>query len=286
MYQRADNTLASPAVSFRDVSFRYHEDDPHVLSGVSFDVAAGEHVAIIGANGSGKSTLAKHINGLLVPDSGSVTVCGLSTGDPRHTYQVRASAGLVFQNPDDQVVTSIVRDDVAFGPENLGLPADEIVARVEDALRTVGMWNEADDDVATLSGGQRQRVAIAGILAMRPDVLVLDEPGAMLDPRGRRGIRRVSGELHAAGMTVVVITQHMEEAVLADRVIVLDRGRVAAIGTPAEIFTDAGRLRSLGLDVPFPVLLGEALRSRGLDVPLTLDETVLEEAICRSASIR
>ncbi|MEA5076284.1 MAG: energy-coupling factor transporter ATPase [Coriobacteriia bacterium] len=286
MEPRADTGPARPAISFRDVFFRYHDDDPHVLSGITFDVAAGEHVAIVGANGSGKSTLAKHINGLLVPDSGTVTVGGVSTGDPHHTYQVRASAGLVFQNPDDQVVTSIVRDDVAFGPENLGLPAEEIVVRVEDALRTVGMWNHADDDVAALSGGQRQRVAIAGILAMRPDVLVLDEPGAMLDPRGRRGIRRVSRELHATGMTVVVITQHMEEAVLADRVIVLDRGHVAGIGTPAEIFTDAGRLRSLGLDVPFPVLLGEALRSRGLDVPLTLDETVLEEAICRSASIR
>ncbi|MEL7667715.1 MAG: energy-coupling factor transporter ATPase [Actinomycetota bacterium] len=280
----ADNAYAGPAISFRDVCFRYHDDDQHVLSGISFDVAAGEHVAIVGANGSGKSTLAKLINGLLVPDSGTVTVGGYDTNDPRWIYRVRAHAGLVFQNPDDQVVTSIVRDDVAFGPENLGLSPAEIVARVEDALRTVGMWEHADDDVATLSGGQRQRVTIAGILAMRPSVLVLDEPGAMLDPRGRRGIRRVSRELHAAGMTVVVITQHMEEAVLADRVMVLDHGRIVTIGSPEEVFTDPGRLRSLGLDVPFPVLVAEALRSRGVDVPLTLDEAMLEEAICRSAS--
>jgi len=203
-----------PAVSFRDVHYRYQPDESEALAGVTLQIMEGEHVAVIGANGSGKSTLARHINALLVPDTGTVTVAGLDTADARHTYRVRRWAGLVFQNPDDQMVASVVRDDVAFGPENLGLPVAEIVTRVDDALATVGMSEHADDDVSALSGGQRQRVAIAGVLAMRPSILLLDEPGAMLDPRGRRGIRRVSRELHEAGMTVIVITQHMDEALV------------------------------------------------------------------------
>lgn len=275
---------ATPAVSFCDVSFRYHPDEPDALSAITLDIMPGEHVAVIGANGSGKSTLARHINALHVPDSGTVTVAGLDTADPRHTYALRARAGLVFQSPDDQMVASIVRDDVAFGPENLGLPAAEIVTRVEDSLATVGLSAAADDEVANLSGGERQRVAIAGILAMRPAILLLDEPGAMLDPRGRRGIRRVSHELHEAGMTVVVITQHMDEALRADRVIVMDRGSIVCDGPTAEVLTRSELLRSLGLDVPFVAALSDALRSRGIDVPMTLDEAELEEAICRSRS--
>lgn len=274
----------TPAVSFRDVSFRYHPDDPDALSAVTLDIMPGEHVAVIGANGSGKSTLVRHINALHVPDSGTVTVAGLDTADPRHTYAIRARAGLVFQNPDDQMVASIVRDDVAFGPENLGIPAAEIVTRVDDCLATVGLSAAADDDVAELSGGERQRVAIAGILAMRPSILLLDEPGAMLDPRGRRGIRRVSRELHDAGMTVIVVTQHMEEALRADRVIIMDRGSIACDGPTHEVLTQASLLRSLGLDTPFVAALADALRARGVDVPMTLDEDVLEEAICRSPS--
>lgn len=277
---------SAPAVSFRDVCYRYHPDEPDALAGVTLDIMPGEHVAVIGANGSGKSTLARHINALLVPDSGTVTVAGLDTSDPEHTYSIRARAGLVFQNPDDQMVASIVRDDVAFGPENLGIPATEIITRVDDALATVGLTVSADDDVNTLSGGQRQRVAIAGVLAMHPAVLLLDEPGAMLDPRGRRGIRRVSRELHQAGMTVVVITQHMDEALRADRVIVMDRGTVACDGATDAVLTQTTLLRSLGLDVPFVAALADGLRSRGVDVPLTLDEDLLEEAICRSLSSR
>lgn len=277
----ASDRTPTPAVSFRDVRFRYHPDDPDALAGVTLDIMPGEHVAVIGANGSGKSTLARHMNALLVPDSGRVCVAGLDTADPRHTYALRAHAGLVFQNPDDQMVASIVRDDVAFGPENLGVPAAEIVVRVEESLTTVGLLQAADEEVASLSGGERQRVAIAGILAMHPAILLLDEPGAMLDPRGRRGIRRVSRELHDAGLTVVVITQHMEEALHAGRVIVMDRGRIACDGPTAHVLTQTGLLRSLGLDVPFVAALAEGLRSRGVDVPMTLDEDELEEAICR-----
>jgi len=280
------NQADTPAVSFRDVRYRYHPDEPEALAGVTLDIMPGEHVAIVGANGSGKSTLARHINALLVPDAGTVTVAGLDTADPNHTYALRAHAGLVFQNPDDQMVASIVRDDVAFGPENLGVPAAEIITRVDDALATVGLTASADDDLATLSGGQRQRVAIAGVLAMHPAILLLDEPGAMLDPRGRRGIRRVSRELHQAGMTVVVITQHMDEALRADRVIVMDRGTVACDGPTHEVLTQTALLRSLGLDVPFVAALSDDLRSRGVDVPLTLDEDLLEEAICRLFSSR
>ncbi|MDY0340638.1 MAG: energy-coupling factor transporter ATPase [Coriobacteriia bacterium] len=276
--------VTTPAVSFRDVNFRYHPDDPDALSAITLDIMPGEHVAIIGANGSGKSTLARHINALHVPDSGTVTVAGLDTADPANTYALRAHAGLVFQNPDDQMVASIVRDDVAFGPENLGVPAAEIVVRVDDSLATVGLAAAAEDEVARLSGGERQRVAIAGILAMRPAILLLDEPGAMLDPRGRRGIRRVSRELHQAGMTVIVITQHMEEALRADRVIVMDRGSIARDGLTREVLTQTGLLHSLGLDIPFAASLADALRARGVNVPVTLDEDVLEEAICRSYS--
>lgn len=273
-----------PAVAFRDVHYRYQPDESDALAGVTLQIMEGEHVAVIGANGSGKSTLARHINALLVPDTGTVTVAGLDTADARHTYRVRRWAGLVFQNPDDQMVASVVRDDVAFGPENLGLPVAEIVTRVDDALATVGMSEHADDDVSALSGGQRQRVAIAGVLAMRPSILLLDEPGAMLDPRGRRGIRRVARELHEAGMTVIVITQHMDEALRADRVVVMDRGRIICDGPTTEVLVQVDLLRSLGLALPFPAALADALRTRGFDVPMTLDETVLEEAICRSFS--
>lgn len=274
-----------PIISFRDVRYRYHEDDPEALAGITFDVSPGEYVAVIGSNGSGKSTLAKHINALYVPDSGTVTIAGLTTSDPTHTYTLRRHAGMVFQNPDNQMVTSVVEDDVAFGPENLGVAPNEISQRVAAALRAVGMEAFAEAELSSLSGGQRQRVAIAGILAMEPDILILDEPGAMLDPRGRRGIRRVSRELNRAGMTVVLITQHMEEALLADRVIVLSEGTVAMDGRPEEVFVQVGKLRELHLDVPFTIRLAEALRARGLKVADTLDEQALGVMICQSHSI-
>jgi energy-coupling factor transport system ATP-binding protein len=223
-------------------------------------------VAVIGANGSGKSTLAKHINALLVPQSGRVLTLGFDTADDELSFEIRSHAGMVFQNPDSQMVTSIVADDVAFGPENLAVPYDELVARVDNALDAVKMTPFAQRNPTHLSGGQKQRICIAGVLAMKPDVLILDEPGAMLDTRGRRGIRRIVRELHRAGMTVVLITHFMEEAVLAERVFVVSEGRVALAGEPFEVFSQKERLRELALDVPFSLLLAEALRERGVPV--------------------
>lgn len=270
-----------PAVSFRDVRFRYHEGDAEALAGVSFDVWPGEYVAIVGSNGSGKSTLAKHMNALHLPVSGTVTVAGLDSADPVNTYRIRGMAGMVFQNPDNQMVTSIVEDDVAFGPENLGVPPQEITRRVAAALRGVGMEAFADAELASLSGGQRQRVAIAGILAMEPGILILDEPGAMLDPRGRRGIRRVARELNEGGMTIVLITQHMEEALGAGRVIVMSEGRIVIDGPPEYVFTRHERLRGLHLDLPFPLRLTEALRARGVELPDSIDQEALEVELWR-----
>ncbi|MGV8083331.1 MAG: energy-coupling factor transporter ATPase [Coriobacteriia bacterium] len=271
--------------SFDDVHFRYHPGAP-ALQGVTLDIRPGEFVAIIGSNGSGKSTLAKHLNALCIPDSGVVIVEGLDTADPDALYEVRRRVGMVFQNPENQMVTTIVADDIAFGPENLGVPREEIIDRVDAALKAVGMQDEAREEFGNLSGGQKQRIAIAGILAMEPDILVLDEPGAMLDPRGQRGIRRVSRQLSQHGMTVVLITHFMEEALQADRVVVIADGRIALEGTPAEVFTQGDRLRELRLDVPMVVKLAEELRARGIDVPDTLDEEAMEEALCRLYSSR
>ena len=266
--------------TFDDVSFSY-DGEAKALDGITLQLKAGEYVAIIGSNGSGKSTLAKHLNALCVPDAGTVVVEGFDTSDPGNVYAVRSRVGMVFQNPENQMVTSVVQDDVAFGPENLGVAREEIIERVAAALGAVGMGDHAKSEFADLSGGQKQRVAIAGILAMEPDILVLDEPGAMLDPRGRRGVRRVSHQLSDHGMTAVLITHFMEEALLADRVVAVSDGRVALEGTPEEVFTQGDRLRELRLDVPMVVKLSEALRARGVDVPDTLDAEMLEVELCR-----
>jgi len=273
------------AASMADVRFSYDGQTP-ALDGVTLSLRPGEYVAVIGANGSGKSTLGKHLNALCTPDSGTVLVEGFDTSDADNVYAVRRRVGMVFQNPENQMVTSVVEDDVAFGPENLGVAREEIVERVAAALRAVGMSEHARTEFANLSGGQKQRVAIAGILAMEPDILVLDEPGAMLDPRGRRGIRRVSHQLSDHGMTAVVITHFMEEALHADRVVAMSGGRVALEGTPEEVFTQGDRLRELRLDVPMIVKLTEALRARGIDVSDTLDEQGLEVELCRLYSTR
>lgn len=265
---------------FEDVRYSY-DDVTLALDGIALDVKPGEFVAVIGANGSGKSTLAKHVNALYVPDSGRVVVEGLDTSDPALTYTVRGKVGMVFQNPENQVVTTVVADDVAFGPENLGLGRDEILRRVDASLHAVGMQDHGDDEFSHLSGGQKQRVSIAGILAMEPDILILDEPGAMLDPRGRRGVRRVTHQLSQHGMTVILITHFMEEAIHADRVVVVDAGRIVLEGTPAHVFTQGERLRELHLDVPPLVRLTETLRSSGIDLPDTLDEQELEVELCR-----
>lgn len=277
---------AGGSISFEHVSFSYASGSPVVLDDVCLDIEAGQFLAILGANGSGKSTLAKHMNALLVPVSGRVLVDGFDTADPDSIREVRERAGMVFQNPDNQAIASVVRDDVAFGPENLGLAPEEIRARVADALATVAMQDHALDEIDSLSGGQKQRVAIAGVLAMRPRILILDEPGAMLDARGRRGIIRVAHELNAQGMTVVLVTHFMEDALGADRVVVLDRGRIALQGSPQEVFTNASALRKLRLDLPFSVRLADDLRSQGFDVGLGLSEESLEEELCRSLSSR
>lgn len=273
-------------ISFDHVSFSYKADAPNVLDDICLDIEAGQFVAVLGANGSGKSTLAKHINALLVPTAGRVMVGGRDTHREEDVLAIREAAGMVFQNPDNQAVASIVRDDVAFGPENLGLASDEIRARVDEALAVVAMQGHAEEEIASLSGGQKQRIAIAGVLAMRPRILILDEPGAMLDARGRRGITRVAHELNAGGMTVVLITHFMEDALGADHVVVLEAGRIALEGTPDEVFTDAAALRALRLELPFSIRLAEDLRKRGFEVGMGLSEAVLEEELCQLLSNR
>ena len=283
---KAVEALPRTLVSLSHVTLRFG-DGPSVvtaLDDITLQVTEGERVCVLGANGSGKSTLASVICGLLAPDEGEVTLLGECVfgvnGVNFDAYRrVRRQIGLVFQNPEDQIVTSIVEEDVAFGPENLGLPPQEIEKRVTRELRRVAMTDFALADPTRLSGGQQQRVAIAGALAMEPRVLVLDEPGALLDVRGRRGIMRVIAELRALGTTVVHITHFMEEALEADRVIVLDRGRVLFDGTPAEVFAHADELEVLGLEAPFTAQLAAKLRSRVLDVPWTCDEHVLREAL-------
>lgn len=259
------------AIRFDDIHFSYTGDE-FVLDGITDSVREGEFLCILGGNGSGKSTLAKHVNALLAPDEGSVQVLGRDTSDPQNLYFIRSNAGMVFQNPDDQLVATLIENDVAFGPENLGVPAPELRQRVTDALRQVGLQGFERKETSALSGGQKQRVAIAGILAMQPKILVLDEASAMLDPRGRAGLMRVCHELNDAGMTIVMITHFMEEVVHADRVVVLDGGRVALEGTPDEVLTQAQELRALSLDEPFAVKASLALREAGVPVRVHADE--------------
>lgn len=258
-------------ISCKDISFSYDGKVP-TLSNITLDIADGEFLCILGGNGSGKSTLAKHLNALLVPDSGSVEVDGLNTSDPQLVYDVRSRVGMVFQNPDDQLVATLVENDIAFGPENLGVPTNELSQRVADALASVGLMGFEQHETHALSGGQKQRVAIAGALAMHPEVLILDEASSMLDPRGRHGLLKVCQELNHAGMTIVMITHFMEEAALADRVVVLDRGRIALEGTPEEILTRADELHSLNLEEPFACQLALELKRCGLDITPHVDE--------------
>lgn len=253
------------------------------LEDISLTVNAGEFVAIIGANGSGKSTLAKHFNALLVPTAGECLVEGLSTSLADNVWPIRQKVGMVFQNPDNQIVAAVVEEDVAFGPENLGVPPAEIAARVTEALAHVGMSDYRHHGPHLLSGGQKQRVAIAGVLAMRPKCLVLDEPTAMLDPLGRGEVLATVTRLNKEeGITVVYITHFMEEAVVADRVVVLDAGRVAFTGRPAEVFSRVAELKALGLDAPLAADVAARLRAAGLSVPdgVITDEE-LAVALCR-----
>lgn len=235
---------------------------------VDIDVKEGQFIAILGHNGSGKSTFAKHINAILVPTEGTMWVNGRNTGDPDELWNVRQSAGMVFQNPDNQIIGNIVEEDVGFGPENIGIPTEEIWKRVDDSLKAVGMTAYRHKSPNKLSGGQKQRVAIAGVMAMRPECIVLDEPTAMLDPNGRKDVIRTVKELNKQeGITVLLITHYMEEVIEADRVMVMDDGRLVMDGTPREIFSRVDQLKGYRLDVPQVTELAYELRKAGVDLP-------------------
>ena len=264
--------MADPILQAQDLTFRYTTAEgvaPTVLDQVNLDIETGSFVAILGHNGSGKSTFAKHLNAILLPSGGKVYVDGMDTADDNLLLDIRRRVGMVFQNPDNQIVASVVEEDVAFAPENLGVPSAEIRRRVDEALRAVGMTEYAHHAPHLLSGGQKQRVAIAGVLAMRPKCIVLDEPTAMLDPVGRREVLDTICTLNRElGMTVVLITHHMDEAARAQRLVVMDNGHVAMDGPPGQVFQHVVELRRLGLEVPDSVALLYELRRAGLDVPL------------------
>ncbi len=244
------------------------ESTVKAVDGVDLAVKAGDFIAILGHNGSGKSTLAKHINAILVPTEGTLYVDGKDTRDESKVWEIRQAAGMVFQNPDNQIIGTIVDEDVGFGPENMGLPREEIWKRVEKSLKAVGMWEYRSHSPNKLSGGQKQRVAIAGVVAMRPKCIVLDEPTAMLDPNGRKEVIETVRELNRTqGVTVILITHYMEEVIHADRVIVMDDGKIVMQGTPREIFSQVEKLKSYRLDVPQVTLLTHELKQAGLDLP-------------------
>ena len=253
------------------------------IDGVDIDIPQGSFVAVLGHNGSGKSTLAKHMNAILVPTGGTMWVDGRDTKDPAELWNVRQTAGMVFQNPDNQIIGTVVEEDVGFGPENLGVPTDEIWKRVEDSLRSVGMIEYRKASPNKLSGGQKQRVAIAGVIAMEPKCIVLDEPTAMLDPNGRKEVIRAVEKLRREKkVTVILITHYMEEVIDADQVFVMDGGHIVMHGTPREIFSRVEELKSYRMDVPQVTMLAEELRKRGLDLPRgILRREELVEALCR-----
>ncbi|MBR6186640.1 MAG: energy-coupling factor transporter ATPase [Clostridia bacterium] len=278
--------MAEPIISVEHVSFAYEEDAPLAVSDVSLTVERGGFHAILGQNGSGKSTLAKLINGLYLPGKGRVTVCGLDTQEDKNTWEIRRRAGMVFQNPDNQLVTTVVREDVAFGLENIGVPTEEMPARIEKALADVGMLAFAERAPHTLSGGQKQRVAIAGVLAMQPEAIIFDESTAMLDPRGRTEVLEAVKRLNREqGITVLWITHFMEEAVACGRVHVMHDGRIVLSGTPREIFQDAEKLRPYRLDTPPMARLAQRLRAAGMPLRegiLTVEEMAKEvERLCK-----
>jgi len=287
-------------IQLKDVTFSYYVEDAEgnvttnndvdvkhsekrmALDGVTLDIEKGSFVAIVGSNGSGKSTLAKHLNALLLPSSGEVLVCGMSTADPDNTWEIRRRCGMVFQNPDNQLVSSVVEDDVAFGPENLGVDPAEIRQRVDNALNAVGMYEFRKKGPHLLSGGQKQRIAIAGVLAMQPECIVFDEPTAMLDPSGRAEILKIIRGLHEEGKTVILITHFMEEAAQADRIIVMDKGSPILDETPAALFAHGEKLQELNLQMPFGASMAAKLRDLGVDLPegiITAER--LAECLCR-----
>lgn len=272
-------------IECRGVSFSYDGAVP-ALDGVDLNIEDGEFFCILGGNGSGKSTFVKHLNALLQPDAGTVRINGMDASDPELVYDIRSTAGMVFQNPDDQLVATLVEDDVAFGPENLGVPSAQIAQRVREALKGVGLVGFERHETHALSGGQKQRVALAGVLAMEPRVLILDEASSMLDPRGRKGLMKACHALHERGMTIVMITHFMEEAAEADRVAVFRAGRVAMLGTPEEILTRADELAQLNLDMPASCCLGRALREKGVSVCAQVREADMVAEIAQAYAER
>ena len=268
-------------IRVENLTFEYDKDGTEktrAIDDVSFTIEKGSFTAIIGQNGSGKSTLARNLNGLLVPTSGRILVDGMDTADDSRIWDIRSRVAMVFQNPDNQIVSSIVEDDVAFGPENLGVDPAEIRRRVDDALKRVDMYHLRNKAPHQLSGGQKQRIAIAGAVAMRPECIVFDEPTAMLDPKGRREVLEIVRELNSQGITTILITHFMEEAAQADEIIGMDRGQVKLQGAPVEIFRSIDVLREISLGVPPVVELAEELRSRGMDVP---GDIIEEEQLVR-----
>ena len=273
-------------ITSKELHFHYNNDyddkQPvkEVLKGLNIDIKKGEFVAVLGHNGSGKSTFAKHLNGILLPCSGKVYVAGIDTSDDERLFELRQHAGMVFQNPDNQIVSSIVEEDVAFALENLGVPYEEMRQRVDDALKAVQMYEYRKHSPSQLSGGQKQRVAIAGIIAMRPDCIILDEPTAMLDPQGRKEVLKTIRRLNKEnGITIVLITHYMDEAAKSDRVIVMDSGKVVFDDVPKEVFLHVEQLKAIGLDVPQTTELAYLLRQNGIDI----DSHIISEEECIDA---
>lgn len=268
-------------IEIKNVTFEYHRDEEafKALDDVSLEIKKGEFLVVIGHNGSGKSTLAKHLNGILRPTKGDVIISGFNTKEEKNIWDIRQTAGMVFQNPDNQIVATVVEEDVAFGPENLGIEPSEIRKRVDEALKAVGMYEFKDRAPHLLSGGQKQRIGIAGIIAMKPKCIILDEPTAMLDPSGRKEVIDTILRLNKEeGITIVHITHFMEEAVEADRVVVMEKGKMVMEGKPREIFSQVEKLKELGLDVPHMTELTYELIKEGIDLPkdiLTLEEMVV-----------
>ena len=273
-------------ITIENLTFEYKQADGEesirALDNISLEIDEGSFTAIIGKNGSGKSTLAKNLNGLLIPTSGTVYVDGYDTKDDENIWKIRQTAGMVFQNPDNQLVATIIEEDIAFGPENLGVEPAEIRKRVDDALNTVGMYEYRKRPPHLLSGGQKQRIAIAGILALNSDCIILDEPTAMLDPSGRREVLETLKKLNAEGKTVLLITHYMDEAVQADRVIVMDKGNIKLDGTPKEVFRNIDEIKRYGLDVPQVTELAQELIKEGLNLPPDIiDVKELVDILCQ-----
>ncbi len=258
----------TPMLRVQQVKFRYDPESPRfAVDGVSLELRRGEFVAVLGANGCGKSTLAKHLNAILLPEAGTVLVEDMDTRNEDHLYDIRQKVGMVFQNPDNQIVATIVEEDVAFAPENLGVPPAEIRTRIDEAMKLAGIYEKRHAAPYKLSGGQKQRVAIAGVIAMRPDCLVFDEATAMLDPHGRGQVMRTIRHLREAGIAIVAITHYMEEAAQADRVLVMNGGRIVMEGTPEQVFSQTERLHGYHLDVPQAAELRDALTAAGIEMP-------------------